>query len=61
MMMMLRKAELMMVLAAGSNVRIRTEDGGRFTSTPALPYIALTYIVHTHLYSHTRSALPHIL
>ena len=41
-MMMLRKAELMMVLAAGSNVRIRTEHGGRFTSTRALPYISLT-------------------
>ena len=53
MMLMLRKAELMMVLAAGSNVRIRTEDGGRFTSTRALPYIALTYMYQLHCNAHT--------
>ena len=55
--MMLRKAELMMVLAAGSNVRIRTEDGGRFTSSRALLYIShtptCTYIHCTHLHLHT--------
>ena len=64
-MLMLRKAELMMVLAAGSNVRIRTEHGGRFTSTRALPYFAHTYNIGymynvsymhlhcTHLHLHT--------
>ena len=55
-MLMLRKAELMMVLAAGSNVRIRTEHGGRFTSTRALPYIARTRAdccaMHIRLYTY---------
>ena len=65
-MMMLRKAELTMVLAAGSNVRvIRTEDGGRFTSTRALPYIAHTYmhlhcIVHTCIYTDICSGVSYI-
>ena len=63
--MMLRKAELMMVLAAGSNVRIRTEDGGRFTSSRSLPYIShtatcTTYIVHTYIYTRLQCCTIHI-
>ena len=64
-MLMLRKAELMMVLAAGSNVRIRTEHGGRFTSTRALPYISHTYMylrptLYTLTFTHVCSAVLYI-